>query len=187
MIQITRVFGVYKIDREKQPTCAPLPCKSRVHQSNHWYCQQCYGVWFVEKCQSYVVYTFFVNNSKMFLFFVEKVIIAAGHCVRLDWRVTHKGNNSLSVNIVRFLTWVIYVNKLEPDLSDHCQLSCLLKCNFYESFNDSKKILMPDKFIWNDKSQLLFEAALNSHQRRSCIYAVTPWRAHRQVKKIKNK
>ena len=22
---------------------------------------------------------------------------------------------------------------------------------------------MPDKFIWNDKSQLLFEAALNSH------------------------
>ena len=46
---------------------------------------------------------------------------------------------------------------------------------------------MPDKFIWNDKSQLLFEAALNSHQRRSCIYAVTPWRAHRQVKKIKNK
>jgi hypothetical protein len=51
----------------------------------------------------------------------------------------------------------------------------------------AKKILMPDKFIWNDKSQLLFEAALNSHQRRSCIYAVTPWRAHRQVKKIKNK
>jgi hypothetical protein len=41
--------------------------------------------------------------------------------------------------------------------------NCLLKCNFYESFNDSKKILMPDKFIWNDKSQLLFEAALNSH------------------------
>ena len=87
------------------------------------------------------------------------------------------------------LSSIIYfqVNKLEPDLSDHCQLSCLSKCNFYESFNDSKKILMPDKFIWNDKSQLLFEAALNSHQRRSCIYAVTPWRAHRQVKKIKNK
>ena len=63
------------------------------------------------------------------------------------------------------LSSIIYfqVNKLKPDLSDHCQLSCLSKCNFYESFNDSKKILMPDKFIWNDKSQLLFEAALNSH------------------------
>ena len=62
------------------------------------------------------------------------------------------------------LSSIIYfqVNKLKPDLSDHC-LSCLLKCNFYESFNDSKKILMPDKFIWNDKSQLLFEAALNSY------------------------
>ena len=29
--------------------------------------------------------------------------------------------------------------------------------------------------------------ALNYKQRRSCIYAVTPWRAHRQVKKKGNK
>ena len=66
-----------------------------------------------------------------------------------------------SEDIVHNISY-FYVNKLQADLSDHCQVSCMLKCNYTVCVNNSHHVLMPDKYIWDDKSPESFVEALNS-------------------------
>lgn len=60
---------------------------------------------------------------------------------------------------------VIYfkVCDFHPELSDHCQLNLLLRCNCeLIPKNIYPGSPMPDKYIWNDKSAVEFQTVMNS-------------------------
>ncbi|CAC5361372.1 unnamed protein product [Mytilus coruscus] len=51
-----------------------------------------------------------------------------------------------------------------PDFSDHCQISCMLKCNTKVYERNSNLALMPDEYIWDDNSVSAFQDAINSNE-----------------------
>ena len=54
------------------------------------------------------------------------------------------------------------MKNLQADLSDHCQISCMFKCNYAVLVDSFNYTLMSDKYIWDDKSPELVVEALNS-------------------------
>ncbi|CAG2241908.1 unnamed protein product [Mytilus edulis] len=56
-----------------------------------------------------------------------------------------------------------------PDFSDHCQISCMLKCNTKIYERNLNLALMPDKYIWDDNSVSAFQDAINSNEIKNFI------------------
>jgi hypothetical protein len=54
------------------------------------------------------------------------------------------------------------VHRFLADLSDHCQISLLLKVNFTHEENNKNLPLMPDKYIWDKESGPEFQTTLAS-------------------------
>ena len=59
---------------------------------------------------------------------------------------------------IKFFT----VHRFLADLSDHCQISLLLKVNFTHEENNKNLPLMPDKYIWDKESGPEFQTTLAS-------------------------
>ncbi|VDI06554.1 Hypothetical predicted protein [Mytilus galloprovincialis] len=55
------------------------------------------------------------------------------------------------------------------DFSDHCQISCMLKCNTKIYERNLNLALMPDKYIWDDNSVSAFQDAINSNEIKNFI------------------
>lgn len=76
---------------------------------------------------------------------------------------------AVSVDILPLFSY-IQVHKYYPELSDHCQVSCLLNCNYKtKSLVDCEHEVMPDKFIWDENSPELFTTALHSNKIQTLI------------------
>lgn len=59
---------------------------------------------------------------------------------------------------IKFFT----VHRFQADLSDHCQISLLLKVNFKHEVNNKNLPLIPDKYIWDKESGPEFQTTLAS-------------------------
>ena len=55
------------------------------------------------------------------------------------------------------------------DLSDHCQISCMIQCNYNIVQKENTGLSMPDKYIWDDTSQEKNQNALISHSAQELI------------------
>ena len=75
---------------------------------------------------------------------------------------------AVSEDLVPLFTY-FNVHDLHPDLSDHCQISCLLNCNFSTITDHRNYTKMPEKYIWSDNSAELFQSALNSNTVKDMI------------------
>jgi hypothetical protein len=75
---------------------------------------------------------------------------------------------AVSEDLVPLFTY-FNVHDFHPDLSDHCQISCLLNCNFSTNTDYRKYTKMPEKYIWSDNSAELFQSALNSNTVKDMI------------------
>ena len=53
------------------------------------------------------------------------------------------------------------VHRLIPDLSDHCQISLMLKVNCVISNEPENTQPLPPRYIWSENSALLFQEALS--------------------------
>lgn len=56
------------------------------------------------------------------------------------------------------------VHNFLPDLSDHCQISCMLRCNTKLSEKELNLNPMPNKYVWKDNSVQLYQDAINSNE-----------------------
>lgn len=61
------------------------------------------------------------------------------------------------------------VEKFLPDLSDHCQISGMFKCNINEKLEISNLLPMPEKYIWDENSSSRFQEAMNSNSVKTLI------------------
>jgi hypothetical protein len=75
---------------------------------------------------------------------------------------------AVSEDLVPLFTY-FNVHDFHPDLSDHCQISCLLNCNFSTITDHRNYTKMPEKYIWSDNSAELFQFALNSNTVKDMI------------------
>ena len=76
----------------------------------------------------------------------------------------------VSENLLNDITY-FRVHKYNPVFSDHCQMSCMLQCNYMtqSKYVDNTSKLMPDKYIWNTDSPEKYQEALNSPEIRLMI------------------
>ena len=73
-----------------------------------------------------------------------------------------------SEEILPYFTY-FQVNTFLPDLSDHCQISCMLKCNILDQEEVSELFPMPEKYIWDEKSITQFQDAVHSNSVKKLI------------------